>query len=149
MVNLSVESFNVKGLANDKKRKEIFHWLHEKNMNIYVLQETHSSNANVNIFQDDWEGRYLFSNKNTASADVMILFNTNFEYKLENVVTDSDERELLNAILFRQIHTLQGLPGIVVFRDHVYGIAYMYMFRMLKISVDVYDLPINRLYHTF
>jgi hypothetical protein len=50
---------------------------------------------------DDWKGRYLFSNKNTASADVMILFNTNFEYKLENVVTDSDERELLNAILFR------------------------------------------------
>jgi hypothetical protein len=42
-------------------------------------------------------------------------FNTNFEYKLENVVTDSDERELLNAILFRQIHTLQGLSGIVVF----------------------------------
>jgi len=30
---------------------------------------------------------------------------------------------------------------------HVYGIEYM--FRMLKISVDVYDLPINRLHHTF
>jgi hypothetical protein len=60
-----------------------------------------------------------------------------------------DERELLNALLFRQIHTLQGLPGIVVFRGHVYGIAYMYMFPMLKISVDVYDLPINRLHHTF
>ena len=36
-----------------------------------------------------------------------------------------DERELLNAILFRQIHTLQELPGIVVFRDHVYGIENM------------------------
>ena len=32
-----------------------------------------------------------------------------------------DERELLNAILFRQIHTLQELPGIVVFSGHVYG----------------------------
>ena len=58
-----------------------------------------------------------------------------------------DERGLLNAILFRQIHTLQDLPGIVVFRGHVYGIEYM--FRMLKISVDVYDLPLNRLHHTF
>ena len=58
-----------------------------------------------------------------------------------------DERELLNAIVFRQIHTLQELPGIVVFRGHVYGIEYM--FRMITISVDVYDLPINRLHHTF
>ena len=41
-----------------------------------------------------------------------------------------DERQLLNAILFRQIHTLQG---IVVFRGHVYGIEYM--LRMLKISI--------------
>jgi exonuclease III len=98
MVNLRVGSLNVKGLANDKKRKEIVHWLHGKNMNIYFLQETHSSNENVNFFQNDWEGRCLFSNKNTASAGVMILFNTNCEYKLENVVTDSDGRYLICTI---------------------------------------------------
>jgi hypothetical protein len=27
MVNLSIGTFNVKGLANDKKKKEIFYWL--------------------------------------------------------------------------------------------------------------------------
>ena len=58
-----------------------------------------------------------------------------------------NERDLLNAILFRKIHTPQDLLGIVVFRGHVYGIEYM--LRMLKISVDVYDLSINRLHHTF
>ena len=58
-----------------------------------------------------------------------------------------DERELLNVILFRQIHTLQDLRGILVFRGHVYGIEYM--FRMVTVSVDVYNLPINRLHHTF
>jgi hypothetical protein len=26
-VNLNIGTFNVKGLANDKKRKEIFYWL--------------------------------------------------------------------------------------------------------------------------
>jgi hypothetical protein len=30
MVNLNIGTFNVKGLANDKKRKEIFYWLKEK-----------------------------------------------------------------------------------------------------------------------
>jgi len=108
MVNLSVGSFNVKGLANDKKRKEIFHWLHRKNMNIYFLQETHCSNENVKKFQDDWEGRCLFSNKNTASAGVMILFNTNFEYKLENVVTDSDGRYLICTIVVNNEQIVLG-----------------------------------------
>jgi hypothetical protein len=37
MVNLNVGSFNVQGLANDKKRKEIFHWLHGKNMKLISL----------------------------------------------------------------------------------------------------------------
>jgi hypothetical protein len=38
MVNLNIETFNVKGLANDKKRKEIFYWLKGKKMNIYFIQ---------------------------------------------------------------------------------------------------------------
>ena len=85
------------------KREEIVHWLHGKKMNIYFLQETHSSNENVKNFQDDWEGRCLFSNKNTASAGVMILFNTNFEYKLENVVNKGNNKiTQLQTILQRE-----------------------------------------------
>ena len=44
-------------------------------------------------------------------------------------------KELLNAFLFRQIHTLQDLHGIVVLRGHVYGIEYM--FRMQQKSMSV------------
>ena len=77
-------------------------------MNIYFLQETHSSNENVKFFQNDWEGRCLFSNKNTASAGVMILFNTNFEYKLENVVTDSDGRYLICTIVVNNEQIVLG-----------------------------------------
>ena len=108
MVNLRVGSLNVKGLTNDKKRKEIVHWLHGKNMNIHFLQETHSSNENVKNFQDDWEGRCSFSNKNTASAGVMILFNTNCEYKLENVITDSDGRYLICTIVVNNEQIVLG-----------------------------------------
>ena len=70
-------------------------------MNIYFLQETHSSNENIKNFQDDWEGKCIFSNKNTASDGVMILFNSNFEYKLENVLTDSDGRYLICIIVVK------------------------------------------------
>jgi exonuclease III len=41
MANLNIGSFNVKGLAVEKKRKEVFNWLREKKMNVYMLQEAH------------------------------------------------------------------------------------------------------------
>jgi exonuclease III len=41
MANLNIGSLNVKGLADEKKRKEVFNWLREKKMNVYMLQETH------------------------------------------------------------------------------------------------------------
>jgi hypothetical protein len=40
MVNLSFGTFNVKGLANDKKRKEIFYWLKEKNEYLFSAGNT-------------------------------------------------------------------------------------------------------------
>jgi hypothetical protein len=61
-----------------------------------------------------------------------------------------DERELLNAILFRQIHILQDLPGIVVFRGHVYGIEYMFIsctcYIMSIVSLTVHN---NILYFSY
>ena len=86
----------------------------------------------------------LLDTYNLVSVHVFTIIDLTYFFFL---IFLGDERELLNAILFRQIHILQKLPGIVVFRGHVYGIEYM--LRMQKISVDVYDLPIKRLHHTF
>ena len=45
MANRNIGSFNVKGLADEKKRKEVLNWLREKKMNVYMLQETHFTNV--------------------------------------------------------------------------------------------------------
>lgn len=95
MVNLNIGTFNVKGLANDKKRKEIFYWLKEKKMNIYFLQETHCNNETESKFQSDWGDKCIFSNKNSQSAGVMILFNSNFDYEIEDYIKDNDGRFLI------------------------------------------------------
>jgi hypothetical protein len=62
MVNLSIGTFNVKKLANDKKRKEIFYWLKGKKMNIYFLKDTHCNNETELKFQSDWGEKCIFSN---------------------------------------------------------------------------------------
>lgn len=49
MANLNIGSFNVKGLADEKKRKEVFNWLREKKMNVYMLQETHFTKENETL----------------------------------------------------------------------------------------------------
>ena len=40
IVNLNIISYNVRGIANNEKRKEIFHYLNKKAYDIVFLQET-------------------------------------------------------------------------------------------------------------
>jgi hypothetical protein len=43
MVKLNIGTFNVKGLANDKKRKEIFYWLKENKKLIFIFCRKHTA----------------------------------------------------------------------------------------------------------
>jgi exonuclease III len=92
MVNLNFGTFNVKGLANDKKRKEIFYWLKGKKMNIYFLKDTHCNNETELKFQSDWGEKCIFSNKISQSVGVMILFNSTFDNEIEDYIKDNDGR---------------------------------------------------------
>jgi exonuclease III len=60
MANLNIGSFHVKGLADEKKRKEVFNWLREKKMNVYMLQETHFTKENENIIEAEWGFNVFF-----------------------------------------------------------------------------------------
>jgi hypothetical protein len=51
-------------------------------MNIYFLQETHRNNETESKFQSDWGDKCIFSNKNSQSAGVMILF----DYEMEDYI---------------------------------------------------------------
>jgi exonuclease III len=80
MANLNIGSFNVKGLADEKKRKEVFNWLREKKMNVYMLQETHFTKENENIIEAEWGFKCIFSNCSSQSCGVALLFNNNFQF---------------------------------------------------------------------
>jgi hypothetical protein len=60
MANLNIGSFNVKGLADEKKRKKGFNWLRGKKMNVYMLQETHFTKENENIIEAEWGFKCIF-----------------------------------------------------------------------------------------
>ena len=54
MTELSIASINVKGLGNNRKRREVFNWLRNKRQSIYFLQEAHCTEQNVDLWRSEW-----------------------------------------------------------------------------------------------
>ena len=88
-------SINVRGLADDTKRREVFYWLRKQEFDVYMLQETHSSSAKMGIWRSQWGGEVIFSHGGSNSRGVCILFSNKCQYIIHNVITDSNGRYIL------------------------------------------------------
>lgn len=96
--DITICSLNVRGLANNMKRRETFRWLKGKNYSIYFLQEVHGSNETVNFWSSEWGYKTLFSNYSSSRAGVCILFKNNFEFKILKYLADSEGRFIIADI---------------------------------------------------
>lgn len=56
MSELITSSFNCNGLAEKKKRGDVFMRLADKSYDIFCLQETHSPNLNEIKWKEEWGG---------------------------------------------------------------------------------------------
>ena len=89
---LNIISFNVKGIAEKNKRRQIFDF----NADISLLQETHSSNKISKILQNEWGGgKILYSHGETNARGVAILFKHGNNYKIHKVYCDLAGRVLI------------------------------------------------------
>ena len=88
-------SINVRGLADDTKRREVFYWLRKQDFDIYMLQETHSSISKKGIWRSQWGGEVLFSHGESNSRGVCILFSNKCKYTVHKVITDAIGRYIL------------------------------------------------------
>ena len=68
-------SLNVGGLSNDKKRRETYLWLKEKQFSIYFLQEVHSTKKSGIYWRSEWGYSTIFTEFSSSKAGVGILFN--------------------------------------------------------------------------
>ena len=81
---------NVHGIGNYVKRKQIFRYLHEKEIDVAFLQETHATKSCHRRWQNEWDGKILYSDQNSSSRGVAILFNDR-KNKLKIYKVDRDE----------------------------------------------------------
>ena len=66
--------FNVRGINNFKKRKKLFLWLDDQNIDFTFLQETHCVSGREKLLFSSWSGKSFQSNSNNPrSRGVAIL----------------------------------------------------------------------------
>ena len=73
-MNLSICSYNVRGLGNKTKREQIFSWLKDTNFVICLLQETHSGDGNHDIWKSDWGNDAFFSGHSNNNEGIASFF---------------------------------------------------------------------------
>ena len=93
MDELTVASLNVRGLRDNKTRKQTFNWLKKHRWNIVCLQEVHTENQeDEKLWQLQWGGPIYFSHGTSMKCGVAILINPNVNLEVTNVISDFEGR---------------------------------------------------------
>ena len=86
--DLKISTLNVNGLADPKKRRDVFSYLREQNHDVYFLQETHIKENLENCIRSIWGYELWIAGNSTNKNGVAVLFNSTFEHKVHNIRRD-------------------------------------------------------------
>lgn len=98
MAKLTIASANVQGLGNFQKRRDVFHHLRQKKFSIYFLQDTHFETKVEKQIRAEWGYECYFASYTSQSRGVAILFNNNFDFKVTNVIKDTQGNFLIVTV---------------------------------------------------
>ena len=90
-------SVNVRGISAPKKRRIIFKECRERGQ-IILLQETHSTPEQENIWQNEWGGKIIYSHGTHNSRGVCVLFKKNCDFTLRRKTVDPGGRYIIIEI---------------------------------------------------
>ena len=107
---INFNSFNCRGLRNKTKRVNIFNWLDKSYNGITFLQETHSTEQDENIWENECSSDIYFSHglSNKSGTAIIIPRSLNCEFEFIDALKDSEGRILLIDCL------LDSIPLILI-----------------------------------
>ena len=94
MNNLKFTSLNVRRLNNGLKRRKVFHYLKRLGGDVFLLQETHCNKSKEHIWQSEWGNKCIFSNGDSNSCGVAMLFSKKLSNKISEIRRDLHGRVL-------------------------------------------------------
>ena len=111
-MHFKVITCNVHGLAEAKKRRQIFHYVKDKEADIVFVHETHSVKQKPRIWQAEWGGKIVFAHGQSNSKGVCIMFNPSAGIKIieSKVIVEG-----------RVLNVLVEINGKKVLLSNIYG----------------------------
>jgi exonuclease III len=96
-IDINVFSLNCNGLASDvKKRISVINRLKKKGKGVFMLQETHSTDATKSKFLSLWNSKNaFFSHGSSNTKGVAILISKDYHVNLLNEYKDTDGRYVI------------------------------------------------------
>ena len=110
--DLEIVTFNVRGLGDFSKRKDVFEFLRSSSADIICLQEIHVAPGKETSFRNQWGGRAWFSAVSSAAGGVGILIQNKTTCKFINVHTNDKGSAILLSL------EINGIPVKII---NVYG----------------------------
>ena len=89
-------SLNVRGLRDSKKRRELFRWLKhflDGAKSIIFLQETHSVDQDVLVWEKEWCAKIVMSHGKTNIKAEAVLFPPKNYFNIDSIDADPMEGE--------------------------------------------------------
>ena len=103
---------NGRGLDDRNKRSDVINWLKQKMSDIYILQETHTSQQSTQVWENEWGYKGIFSSHTSKSRGVAILFRNTFEFKINKTIIHDEGRYVIVDITISNTRlTLVALYG--------------------------------------
>ena len=110
--SIKICSLNCQGLGDIKKRRDVFNYLRRFKYSIICLQDTHFSKDIEKLVKNEWGYETLFCSHNSRSRGVAILFNNNYEFKINNIYIDNSGNVLIADIhFFKRKISLETIYG--------------------------------------
>ena len=81
-MDIKVCTFNVNGLGEYRKRRQVFEFLKHNKYGICFLQELHCKNNTTDTWEREWGGKAFFSGNSSNSTGIGILFNSDVTFTL-------------------------------------------------------------------
>ena len=90
---------NVRGLKDNKKRREVFYWLRKQSHDVTFLQETHCHTKKQEYsWGKEWDGQSVWGLGTNNSKGVAILFNRKHVYDFTTIFKDPNGRLIITEL---------------------------------------------------
>ncbi len=93
---LSIATLNVPGINSLKKRRKVFSWMQNQNIDISFIQESMCTEKRVSVMQSTWPGISIHAPTDSPhSRGVAMLFKRGLDFKILNKHNTDDGRKSL------------------------------------------------------